>query len=163
MLLKIKISFCNISYYAFFVNDNKKTPCQKRQGAISFRLSASRFRLVGNVGKESKMTCAFDSGGQLALMACAGSGYSSGNDFASFREESSETGNIFVIDFSDFIYAESTNSFAASAVTIHGSFRSFHDYILLIDFQSRIKIELFAQKGRSSSSTTVKSSAEPAE
>ena len=109
------------------------------------------------------MTCALDSGGQLALMACAGSGYSSGNDFASFREESSETGNIFVIDFSDFINAESANSFAASSVAVHRSFGSFHDYILLIDFQSRIKIELFAQKGRSSSSTTVKSSAEPAE
>ena len=87
------------------------------------------------------MTCAFDSGGQLALMACAGSGNSSGNDFASFGEESSQTGNIFVIDFSDFICAESTNSFAASAVTIHGSFRSFHDNILLIDFQLN-KIEL---------------------
>jgi hypothetical protein len=103
----------------------KKLPA-KRQGAISFRLSASRFRLVGNVGKESKMTSAFDSGGQLTLMACAGSGYSSGNDFASFREESSETGNIFVIDFSDFINAESANSFAASSVAVHGSFGSFH-------------------------------------
>lgn len=72
------------------------------------------------------MTSAFDSGGQLALMACAGSGYSSGNDFASFREESSETGNIFVIDFSDFINTESANSFAASSVAVHGSFGSFH-------------------------------------
>ena len=74
------------------------------------------------------MTCAFDSGSQLALMACAGSGYSSGNDFASFREESSETGNIFVIDFSDFINAESANSFAASSVAVHGSFRSFGSF-----------------------------------
>lgn len=73
------------------------------------------------------MTCAFDSGGQLALMACAGSGNSSGNDFASFGEESSQTGNIFVIDFSDFISTESANSFAASSVAVHGSFRSFHD------------------------------------
>ena len=81
------------------------------------------------------MTCTFDSGSQLALMACASSGNSSGNDFASLGEESSETGNVFIIDFSDFICAESTNSFAASAVTIHGSFRSFHDNILLIDFQ----------------------------
>ena len=81
------------------------------------------------------MTCAFDSGSQLTLMACASSGYSSGNDFASLGEESSETGNVFVIDFSDFIYAECANSFAASAVAIHGSFRSFHDNILLIDFQ----------------------------
>ena len=81
------------------------------------------------------MTSAFDSGGQLTLMACAGSGNSSGNDFASFGEESSKTGNVFVIDFSDFIYAECANSFTASAVTIHGSFRSFHDNILLIDFQ----------------------------
>lgn len=82
------------------------------------------------------MTCAFDSGSQLALMASAGSGNSSGNDFASFGEESSQTGNIFVIDFCNFIYAECANSFAASAVAIHGSFRSFHDNILLIDFQS---------------------------
>ena len=73
------------------------------------------------------MTCAFDSGGQLALMACAGSGNSSGNDFASFGEESSQTGNIFVIDFSDFINTESANSFAASSVAVHGSFGSFHD------------------------------------
>lgn len=72
------------------------------------------------------MTCAFDSGSQLTLMASASSGNSSGNDFASFREESSETGNIFVIDFSDFINAESTNSFAASSVAVHGSFGSFH-------------------------------------
>ena len=71
------------------------------------------------------MTSAFDSGSQLTLMACAGSGYSSGNDFASFREESSQTGNVFVIDFSDFINAESANSFAASSVA-HGSFGSFH-------------------------------------
>lgn len=71
------------------------------------------------------MTSAFNSGSQLALMACAGSGYSSRNDFASFGEESSETGNIFVIDFSDFINAESANSFAASSVA-HGSFGSFH-------------------------------------
>jgi hypothetical protein len=74
------------------------------------------------------MTCAFDSGSQLALMACAGSGNSSGNDFASFGEESSETGNIFVIDFSDFINAESANSFAASSVAVHGSFRSFGSF-----------------------------------
>ena len=72
------------------------------------------------------MTCAFDSGSQLALMASAGSGNSSGNDFASFGEESSQTGNIFVIDFSDFINTESANSFAASSVAVHGSFRSFH-------------------------------------
>ena len=72
------------------------------------------------------MTCTFDSGGKLTLMACAGSGYSSGNDFASFGEESSETGNIFVIDFSDFINTESANSFAASSVAVHGSFGSFH-------------------------------------
>ena len=71
------------------------------------------------------MTSAFDSGGQLALMACAGSGYSSGNDFTSFGEESSESGIVFVIDFSDFIYAECANSFAASSVA-HGSFGSFH-------------------------------------
>ena len=81
------------------------------------------------------MTCAFDSGSQLALMACAGSGNSSGNDFASFGEESSQTGNVFVIDFSDFINTESANSFAASAVAVHRSFRSFHDNFLLIDFQ----------------------------
>ena len=74
------------------------------------------------------MTCTFDSGGKLTLMACAGSGYSSGNDFASFGEESSETGNIFVIDFSDFINAESANSFAASSVAVHGSFRSFGSF-----------------------------------
>lgn len=72
------------------------------------------------------MTSAFDSGSQLTLMACAGSGNSSGNDFSSFGEESSQTGNIFVIDFSDFIYAESTNSFTASAIAVHGSFGSFH-------------------------------------
>ena len=108
---------------------------------FSVSLVSQTSELVRNVGKESKMTCTFDSGGKLTLMACAGSGYSSGNDFASFGEESSETGNIFVIDFSDFINTESANSFAASAVAVHVSFRSFgsfHDYILLIDFSSRI-------------------------
>jgi len=78
------------------------------------------------------MTCAFDSGSQLALMASAGSGNSSGNDFASFGEESSQTGNIFVIDFSDFINTECANSFAASAVAVHGSFRSFGSFHVII-------------------------------
>ena len=68
-------------------------------------------------------------------MISTGAGYTTGNDLASVREISSETGNVFVIDFSDFIYAECANSFAASAVAIHGSFRSFHDIFLLIDFQ----------------------------
>ena len=81
------------------------------------------------------MTCAFDSGGQLALMACAGSGYSSGNDFASFREESSETGNIFVIDFSDFINAESANSLRLLLLRFMGLSDLSMVLFLLIDFQ----------------------------
>ena len=97
------------------------------------------------------MTCAFDSGSQLALMASAGSGNSSGNDFASFGEESSQTGNIFVIDFSDFINTESTNSFAASSVAVHGSFRSFgsfHDSLSsFVDFSVKQDLSFVLRKG----------------
>lgn len=110
------------------------------------------------------MTGAFDSGCQLTLMACAGSGNSSGNDFASFREESSQTGDIFVINVGNFINAERADSFTAAAVAVHWSFRtfrSFHNKSSFTDFQFlRIQYST-AQKGRSSSSTTVKSSASP--
>ena len=74
------------------------------------------------------MTCAFDSGSQLALMACAGAGNSSGNDFASLGEESSQTGNIFVIDVGNFINAERADFFSAAAVAVHGSFRTFRSF-----------------------------------
>ncbi len=132
------------------------------QGVILFSLFAES---VGNIGKERKVTSAFDCGGQLALMACAGSGNSSGNDFASFREESSQAGNIFVIDVGNFINAECADFFSAAAVAVHWSFRtfrSFHDKSSFIDFQLILKLGN-SQKGRSSSSTTVKSSASPAE
>ena len=101
---------------------------------------------VGNIGQERKMTGAFDSGGQLALMACAGSGNSSGNDFSSFRKESSEARNIFIVDLCDFINAECANLFAAATVTVHGSFRSFrsfHDKSSFIDFQLITRIALW--------------------
>ena len=66
------------------------------------------------------MTGAFNSGGQLALMACAGSGNSSGNDFASFRKKSSKARNVFIVNLCNFINAECANLFAAAAVTVHG-------------------------------------------
>ena len=74
------------------------------------------------------MTCAFYSGSQLALMACAGAGNSSGNDFASLEEESSQTGNIFVIDVGNFINAERADSFSAATVAVYGSFRTFRSF-----------------------------------
>ena len=84
------------------------------------------------------MTCAFDSGSQLTLMACASSGNSSGNDFTSFGEESFKTVYVFVIDLGNFISTESADSFATAMIAIHGSFgtfRSFHDKSSFIDFQ----------------------------
>ena len=89
------------------------------------------------------MTCAFDGGSQLTLMACAGSGNSSGNDFTSFGEESFKTVYVFVIDLGNFISTESADSFAAAAIAVHGSFgtfRSFHDKSSFIDFQLIFKL-----------------------
>lgn len=61
------------------------------------------------------MTCAFDCNRQLALMACAGTGNSAGNNLRSVRKVSSELCNVFVVDMFDFVNTEGTDFFTASS------------------------------------------------
>jgi predicted mannosyl-3-phosphoglycerate phosphatase (HAD superfamily) len=69
------------------------------------------------------MTRTLNRDGQLALMMCAGTGYSAGQNFRPLRYKAAKLGNIFIIDRVDFINTKTANLFtglasAGAAVTV---------------------------------------------
>ncbi len=82
---------------------------------------------VGYEGQECHLTCTLDSGGQFALMLCAGAGYTAGKDLSTLGNELSETRSILVIDNSCLLGAENTD-FLSSVSCVEGALRliSFH-------------------------------------
>ena len=85
------------------------------------------FKLVGHVGKKSHLTSSLDCYGKLSLVKSAGSGYASGEDLSSLRDELSEFCYVLVVDSVYLILAEDTNLLssvhrtegALSIVSIH--------------------------------------------
>ena len=65
-------------------------------------------KLLGNVGQQSDLTGALDSGGQGALMCCAGTGGTAGQDLAALGQVTAELCSILVIDAGHLLNAEST-------------------------------------------------------
>lgn len=71
------------------------------------------------------MTGTLDRGGQLTLMAGAGTGHAAGNDLSTLGQVAAQTLGVFIIDHLDLIGTESTNLSAGTTVTVHGSLGSF--------------------------------------
>jgi hypothetical protein len=86
---------------------------RKKRSAFAERFYEN-LELVGNVRKQCYLSCALDSGVQLTLMLCAGSGNSSGKYFSTFTDELSELCGILVVDKINLVSAENAN-FLSSA------------------------------------------------
>ena len=71
--------------------------------------------LAFGVGQKCDVSCAFDGGGELALMVSAGTGDTTGKDLRTVRSELPETGGVLVIDLFDFVDAERANLAASTA------------------------------------------------
>ena len=79
------------------------------------------FKLVGNVGKKSHLTCSLDSGGELSLVKSAGTGNTSGEDLCSLGDELSKLSYILVIDLAYLILAEDTNLLSSVVLAKSGT------------------------------------------
>jgi hypothetical protein len=87
----------------------------------NFLLEAGRFiKLVGYEGQKCNVASALNSGVELALMNCAGTGNSSGKNLTSLADELSQLCAILVINKSNFICAENAN-LSSSAVVCRGT------------------------------------------
>ena len=71
------------------------------------------------------MSCALDSDGELALMSCAGTGNTSGDDLSSLRQDlAAVLTDGLVIDVLDFINTESADfsaGLSATGISFHES------------------------------------------
>lgn len=66
---------------------------------------------VAHIGEKSYLSCALDGVIKLSLMLCAGTRDPSRIDLASLGDESSQTGNILIVDVVDFSRTEFANLF----------------------------------------------------
>ncbi len=65
--------------------------------------------LVANVRKKSSLTSTLDSGCELALVLCAGSGNTAGKNLSTLGDKLLKSGNVLVVDNFYFIGTESAN------------------------------------------------------
>ena len=79
------------------------------------------FKLVGNVGKKSHLTCSLDSGSESSLMKSAVTGNTSGENLRSLGNELSELCYILVIDLAYLILAEDTNLLSSVVLAKSGT------------------------------------------
>ena len=68
--------------------------------------------LFSNVGQQSDLTCALDSGGQVTLVSCTGTGGTAGQNLATLGQVTAELSSVLVIDAGHLVHAESTNLLA---------------------------------------------------
>ena len=99
------------------------------------------------------MTRSLDSGRQLSLMICAGTGHTAGKDLSSLRHALSQLSDILEINFIDSVNTECTNLLAAS---LHRPSGSFHD--TNPPYLKTVVGVMPAQNGTPSSLSTSKSS-----
>ena len=90
---------------------------------------------VAAEGQQRKMPCTFDGNGQFALMMRASTGHSAGQNFCSFRNETAQLGDVFVINQVDAVYAEAaylpaalTATAAVRSVISHGNLPPFQNF-----------------------------------
>lgn len=67
---------------------------------------------VGNIGKQSNLTSALDSGRKFTLMLCTSSGNSSGKDLSTLGNELSELCGILIVNVSYLVGTEYANLFS---------------------------------------------------
>ena len=82
----------------------------KEKSTLLFEQSAlKKLILVGHVGKKSHLSCSLDCYGKLSLVKSTGTGYASGKDLSSFRDELSELSYVLVINSLNLVLAEDAN------------------------------------------------------
>ena len=64
---------------------------------------------VSDVGQQSDLTGTLDSGGQVTLVSCAGTGGTAGQDLATLRQVTAEFAGVLVIDAGHLIHAKCAN------------------------------------------------------
>ena len=67
---------------------------------------------VSDVGQQSDLTCALDSGGQVTLVGSTGTGGTAGQNLATLGQVTAELSGVLVIDAGHLIHAECTNLLA---------------------------------------------------
>ena len=113
-------------------------------------------KLVRYVGEKCHLSCSLDSYVELSLVKSASSGYTSGEDLSSLRNELSKLSYVLVIDTVNLILAEDTNLLSSVHRTEGGTGRivSFHldsQTFLTHDFYIASATVSLAANGRFSS------------
>ena len=85
-------------------------------------------QLVSNVGQQSDLTGTLDSGGQVTLVSCAGTGGTAGQDLSTLGQVTTELCSVLVIDSGHLGNSESTDLLALAGT--HTLFVSHEDYLL---------------------------------
>ena len=79
------------------------------------RVAHHTIKLVGDVRQKSNLTSSLDSGVELSLVYCAGTGNSSGKNFAALADELAELVGILVINVGNLVCAEDADLFSLAA------------------------------------------------
>jgi hypothetical protein len=88
-----------------------------------------KIKLLSDVGQQSDLTSALDSGGQVTLVSGAGTGGTAGQNLAALGQVTAELAGVLVIDAGHLIHAKCANlSALAGANTLFVS----HGHFLLV-------------------------------
>ena len=96
-------------------DERKLRAYQKQKSPLTRALYKTTDILVADEGKQCYVACSLDCISEFSLVLSASTGYAAGENFGTFRNELSESCNIFVVDLFNFFSAENAN-FLSSAV-----------------------------------------------
>ena len=100
--------------------------CRDKKMMYSFEaihhFKSSIDHLVADIGQQSQVAGTLDGDGQLALMLRAGAGHATGDNLRTLRDESSQAGDILIIDILNAVNAEGADFLSAFSAAM-ASFR----------------------------------------